>query len=203
MQNLTSATIDSNNILTIDIENGDSVTVDLSQYLDDKDQQLLSLSGNKLFISNGNFVTLTDLDATNELQNITISNDTVFLSNGGFVVLPPKTIDTDQQNLTYASIDSNNVLTIGIENGDSVTVDLSQYLDNTDNQQLSITGDTIYLSNGGYVVLPPGTVDTDQQNLTSATLDSNFILTIDIENGDSVTVDLSTFMDEKTSSNSA
>ena len=144
---------------------------------------------------------------------------------GGYVVLPPKAVDMDQQNLTSATLDSNNILTIDIENGDSVTVDLSSFLDDTDEQnltsatldsnniltidiengdsvtvdlskflddtdtdqqQLSRNGDTIYLTNGGYVVLPPGTVDTDDQSLTSATLDSNNILTIDIENGDSV-----------------
>ena len=107
-----------------------------------------------------------------------------------FVVLPPKTIDTDQQNLTSATLDSNLILTINIENGDSVTVDLSTLMDNKDQQQLSLNGDTIYLTNGGYVLLPPKMVDTDRQNLTYATLDSNNILTIDIENGDSVTVDL-------------
>ena len=54
--------------------------------------------------------------------------------------------DTDEQNLTSAILDSNNVLTIDIENGDSVTVDLSSFLDDT---------------------------DTDEQDLTSAVLDSN------------------------------
>jgi hypothetical protein len=39
---------------------------------------------------------------------------------------------------------------------------------NTDNQTLSIAGNTISLTNGGSIDLPPGTVDTDQQNLSLA-----------------------------------
>ena len=207
-QNLTSATLDSNNILTIDIENGDSVTVDLSKFLDDTntDEQNLTsaiLDSNNVLtigIENGDSVTVDlskFLDDTNtDQQQLSRNGDTIYLTNGGYVILPPGVVDTDEQNLTSAILDTNNVLTIDIENGDSVTVDLSKFLDNTDAQTISRNGDTISLSNGGFIVLPPNTVNTDEQNLTSATLDSNNILTIDIENGDSVTVDLSKFLDD-------
>ena len=88
-QNLTSATLDSNNILTIDIERGDSVQVDLTSLLDDTDDQTLSVNGDTLFIEDGNYVLITDLfidadaDITNEIQTLSMSNDTIFLSSGG------------------------------------------------------------------------------------------------------------------------
>jgi hypothetical protein len=57
---------------------------------------------------------------------------------------------------------------------DSVGVD-------TDDQQLSISNDTIFLQDGGFVVLPSGAVDTDDQTLSISgdTLfiqDGNFVL---------------------------
>jgi hypothetical protein len=69
---------------------------------------------------------------------------------------------TDDQIITNFAINGN-TLTLTIENGNTVNVDLSQFLDNT-----------------------------DDQNLTSAILDPNTnILTISIENGNPVSVDLS------------
>ncbi|MGB5436822.1 MAG: hypothetical protein WBM98_13090, partial [Maribacter sp.] len=69
---------------------------------------------------------------------------------------------SDSQNLTLAG---NN---LSIDNGN--TVNLAVFLDNTDEQQLSINpaGTRISLTDGGFVDLPPGTVDTDEQQLTLA-----------------------------------
>ncbi|PQJ19962.1 hypothetical protein BSU00_11680, partial [Tenacibaculum sp. SG-28] len=129
-QNLTSASIDTNNVLTIAIENGSSASVDLSSIVSNTDAQTISLdaASNVLTLGNG-----TAADTTADLS--------VYLDN------------TDNQNLTSASIDTNNVLTIAIENGDPVTVDLSAY------------------------------INSDDQNLTSATIDASNILTIAIEDG--------------------
>jgi hypothetical protein len=93
-------TDDQDLILTGDllsIENGTG-SVDLSQYIDEdtdttNELQNLSLNGNELSISKGNFVILSgttdsDADSTNELQVISISDDTIYLTNGGFVKLP-------------------------------------------------------------------------------------------------------------------
>ena len=72
---------------------------------------------------------------------------------------------TDDQIITNFALNGNN-LTLTIENGNTVNVDLSQYLDNT-----------------------------DDQNLTGAVLDPNTnILTISIENGTPVSVDLSSLV---------
>ncbi len=49
--------------------------------------QILEIHGDTLFISNGNYVLLTDNDPTNEIQTLSISNDTLYLSNGNSVYL--------------------------------------------------------------------------------------------------------------------
>ena len=62
----------------------------------------------------------------------------------------------------------------------------------TDDQQLTLTGNTLAIEDGNTVDLSilnnPG---TDEQDLTGATLSGANILQIDIENGASATVDLS------------
>ena len=70
-----------NNVLSV---TGGS-SVDLSQYLDNTDNQTLSVTnGNELTISNGNTVTIdvndADSDLTNELQTLTVSNGMLMLS---------------------------------------------------------------------------------------------------------------------------
>ncbi|MEM9679716.1 MAG: T9SS type A sorting domain-containing protein, partial [Bacteroidota bacterium] len=69
-------------------------------------------------------------------------------------------------------------------------VDLSGYLDNTDAQDLELSGNTLSLTNDGTTVDLSAYVNTDSQNLTSATL-SGTTLTVEIQNGTSVNVDLS------------
>lgn len=120
------------------------------------DDQTLSVNGDTLFIDGGNFV-LIDTDPANEFQTITRSNDTVYLSSGGFVVLPAGTVDTDDQTLTLSNdtlfiADGNFVVLT--DNVDDADADATNEL-----QTLSIVDDTIYLSNGGSVVLPTDSVD--------------------------------------------
>ncbi|MCB9256226.1 MAG: collagen-like protein [Chitinophagales bacterium] len=122
-QNLTSASL-SGTTLTIDIENGNSVSVDLGSlavgldsiygqgdslvlvsnggldtaYVNlgastDTDDQTLSLSNDTLYISEGNFVVLSDnvndadADPTNELQTLSFDTDSLYLSNGGSIAI--------------------------------------------------------------------------------------------------------------------
>ena len=119
-------------------------------------------------INNSGFITSpddADADATNEIQTLTISNDTVFLSNGGNVVLPATAIGfngsftnltnipaglsdgDDNTQLTEAQVDAyaNNNGYLSTEVDGSITNEL---------QVLSISNDTIFLTNGGYAVLP-------------------------------------------------
>ncbi len=156
------------NILYI-TRNSDSTRIDLSPYLDNTDEQDLSLTQNLLSIENGNTVALNynDTSATNELQVLSISNDTIYLTNGGYVKLP-------QDNVDDADPDPGNEIqdlsliddTLKITNNPAATdIDLSVYFDNTDQQDLSLNMDTLSLTNGGKVFLGGYLDNTDQQNL--------------------------------------
>ncbi|MCP4442083.1 MAG: tail fiber domain-containing protein [Aureispira sp.] len=111
---------------------------------------------------------------------------------------------TDDQNLTGATL-AGTTLTIDIESGTSVAVDLAALQDGvgTDDQNLTsavLAGTTLTLGieNGNPVSvnlagLQDGT-GTDDQNLTSAVL-AGTTLTIDIENGNPVAVNLAALQD--------
>ncbi|MBG15453.1 MAG: hypothetical protein CL853_03775, partial [Crocinitomicaceae bacterium] len=245
-QNLTGATLSGTN-LTIDIEDGNSTSVDLSSLQDGVDD--------------------ADNDPANEFNtNVSLNGDTLQITDGGGT----QSIDlsnlsgSDNQNLTGATLSGTN-LTIDIENGNSTSVDLSTLQDGVDDadnnptnelQTLSLlSGNTLYLSvSGDSVVLPSisfiagagidinsgiisntgdgdndpnnelisnaalspsndfliidegsgnfTSIDvsdlnnsgTDNQDLIGASL-SGTNLTIDIENGSSTTVDLSSLQD--------
>ena len=143
--------------------------------------QALSISNDTVYLSNGGFVKLpagfngqyssltgaptnvsaftndtgyltsfTEVDGsiTNELQALTLSNDTIYLSNGGFVKLPAG-FNGQYSSLTGAptnvSAFTNDAGYLISELDGSVTNEL---------QTLSISNDTVYLSNGGFVKLP-------------------------------------------------
>ena len=125
-----------------------------------------------------------DADPSNEIQVLSISNDTLYLSNGGFAILPVDKVndaDADPSNEIQTLTKSGS--TISLTNGGSVTVFDGNYnnLSNTPNiptktsdltndsgfitieqdssatnelQTLSISNDTIFLTNGGFVKLP-------------------------------------------------
>ena len=181
---------------TLYIEDGTAVL--LSKYLDNTDSQNLSISGSTLSISGGNSVTLpagggpnNDDDSTNEIQNLSLSGNTLSISNGNSVTLASGAVnhDNDSTNELISSfILSNDTLSITDAAG-TKQVGLGTYLDNTDAQALTISGDTIYLSNGGFVKLPAGggvNNDNDSTNeIQSLTLSGN---TLSISNGNSVTL---------------
>jgi glyoxylate utilization-related uncharacterized protein len=118
--------------------------------------------------------TEVDGSITNELQTLSISNDTIYLSNGGFVKLPPNA-SVSWNNITNlpSSIDSiiNNQYQIdysNVNNTPNIPTNTSQlnndagFITNevdgsitNELQTLSISNDTIYLTNGGFVKLPP------------------------------------------------
>ena len=101
-------------------------------------------------------------------------------------------VNTDNQAL---SLETSNILTLE----DGGTVDLSGYLDNTDNQNidsLGLSGNilTVGIENGTAQTVDLSTLNnsgTDNQNLIGATLNGSNVLQIDIEDGNSATVDLS------------
>ena len=131
----------STNILTIGIENGTSQTVDLSNLVNDADNNI-----------------------TNEIQDLSINTST-------------------------------NILTI-TNNSLATNINLSSYLDNTDAQTLSLTGNTLSISNGNNVTLTDNVNDADSnpsneiQNLSVGSGSSTSSI-ININGGSGVTIQVS------------
>ncbi|MFT5738222.1 MAG: hypothetical protein ACI9SG_002574, partial [Maribacter sp.] len=184
-QNILGGAVDGNT-LRIDVEGGNSGTIDVSSLTGTgTDNQTLNLNGNLLEITGGNNVNLVGyLDNTDE-QELTIVGTRISLTDGGFVDLPAGTVDTDEQQLT--------IVGTRISLTDGGFVDLPAGTVDTDEQQLTIAGTRISLTDGGFVDLPAGTVDTDEQDLTIAGT------TLNITNG--VGVDLSPILGDTNTDN--
>ncbi|SFR31625.1 hypothetical protein SAMN04490243_0298, partial [Robiginitalea myxolifaciens] len=187
--------------LTIGIENGSNETVDLSSLADNTDDQNLTLSGNTLSIEDGNNVDLSGyLDNTDD-QNISGSGLsgttlTIGIENGTDETVDLSSlVGTDDQDLTGATLNGSNVLQIDIENGSSTSVDLSSLADNTDDQNLTLSGNTLSIEDGNNVDLSGYLDNTDDQNISGSGL-SGTTLTIGIENGTNETVDLASLVDD-------
>ncbi len=140
-QNLTGATLTGNS-LQIDIEGGSSTTVDLSSLVGTDDQI-------------ANEVNITD--AAGNFTATEVEGALAELAAGS----------TDDQNIESLGVDvGTNILTVGIEDGTSQTVDLS------------------HLDDSG----------TDDQNIEGLALSGANVLTVGIEDGTSQTVDLSSLV---------
>ena len=157
--------------------NGFFVEKDVPANADFSDDQQLSISNDTLILEDGGFIDLSVYkDTFNQI-------DSTGIANLGFVAGPHTIDTDQQQldSVVFDPITSN--LTIYLQNGGSKTVNLSglsnnevigvsfsnpflniAFLDgtsidtdissvNTDNQQLSFSGDTLYLQNGGQVFL--------------------------------------------------
>ena len=170
-----SSEISENAVGSVEIRDGSIAPEDIANTVPD---QLLTTDENGIvqWEDSNDFYDLTfnKLDTTLTLERSTIAGVST-ISLGAL-------IGSDDQQL---NLDEN---ILSLENDDT-DIDLSTYL-----QQLSINpaGTEISLTNGGMVTLPNPTIDTDEQNLGNATL-ANEILTINIENGDATTADLSPF----------
>ncbi len=134
---------------TLYISNGQSV--DLTPYLDNTDEQEINLSGTDLSISNGNSISLDTLMDNTDEQQISFEGTELTITNGNTVLLDTLLDNTDEQNIEL------NGTTLSITNGNSVdlggTVDLDADPTN-ELQVLSISNDTIFLTDGGFVKLP-------------------------------------------------
>ncbi|HQU66374.1 MAG TPA: hypothetical protein PK769_12945, partial [Flavobacteriaceae bacterium] len=147
-------------------------TVDLSSYLDNTDNQVADV-----FQLNGNNLELS-------LEDDGVATQTVDLS--GYLD------NTDNQNISGSGL-AGNILTIGISGGTSEDVDLSVFNNpGTDDQQISLSGNILNLEDGGSVDLSGYLDNTDNQNISGSGLAGN-ILTIGISGGTSEDVDLSVF----------
>jgi len=113
-----------------------SDTIDLSGYLDNTDSQNLSLTGTTLDISGGTGIDLLGFLDNTDTQELSLNGTTLAIT-GNATTLDLSVLQdgtgTDSQNLVSAVVVGNN-LTIAIENGDPVTVDLSPILSNLETQ---------------------------------------------------------------------
>ncbi|GEM_PF-2689264 len=158
----------------LDISNGNSV--DLSGYLDNTDNQDLTLAGNTLSLTNdGTPVDLSVYLDNTDNQDLTLAGNTLSLTNDGTPVDLSGYLDnTDNQDLSLAG----NTLSLS---NDGTTVDLSGYLDNTDDQvvdQFDLTGSILNLSLEGDGAAPY-TVDLSQFSLPSMVGNAGNYLTTD------------------------
>ncbi|WP_430930938.1 hypothetical protein [Robiginitalea biformata] len=231
-QNLTGASL-TGNTLQIDIEDGSSASVDLSTLVDDADAdptnelQTISRTGTDVTLSDGGG-TVSVADNDNDSSNETNTAFAVNAGNleitdaAGTLSVPVSSLGSDDQNISGSGL-SGTDLTIGIENGtnevvdlsslldntddqnltlagnslsieDGNSVDLSGYLDNTDDQNLTLAGNTLSIEDGNSVDLS-GFVSTDDQNISGSGL-SGTDLTIGIENGTNEVIDLSSLVDD-------
>ncbi len=164
------------------------------------DDQNLTLAANSLSIEDGNSVDLSGyLDNTDD-QNLTGASLTgntlqIDIEDGSSASVDLSALvddaDADPNNEIQDMSLAGNTLSL---TGDATTVDLSGYLDNTDDQNLTLAGNTLSIEDGNSVDLS-GFVSTDDQNLTGASLTGN-TLQIDIEDGSSASVDLSSLVDD-------
>ena len=160
----------------------DGTTVDLTSYLDNTDAQTLTLTGTTLDIANGNSVDLSAIDTDTQLNEAQVD---AFVANNGYLTSFTE-VDGDATN----EIQDISLVGTDLTISSGSTIDLSGIDTDTDDQTLSLTGTTLTIADGNSVDLAIIDTDTDAQNLTAATL-TGTILQIDIENGTSVSVDLS------------
>ena len=168
-QNISGSSLSNSNVLTIGIEDGNSETVDLSSLVDDADADPTNEYNTSMSIDGSNVLNLVDgggtksadlssyLDNT-DAQDLHLSGNTLSLTNDATTVDLSAYLDnTDDQNISGSSLSSSNVLTIGIEDGNSETVDLSSLVDDADadptneyNTSMSIDGSNVLnLVDGG------------------------------------------------------
>ncbi len=143
-----------------------STPVDLSGYLDDTDTQLTEAEVDVFVGNNGYLTSEVDGSLTNEIQDLQLVGNELTITRNGTATtidLSPYLDNTDTQ-LTEAEVDAfannNGHLTSEVDgsitneiqdlqllgndleitnNGSATTIDLSGYLDNTDDQTLSVS----------------------------------------------------------------
>lgn len=119
--------------------------------------QILSISNDTIYLANGGFVVLQDNSSTNELQDLIQLNDTSFVISG-----TNDTILINNQFLSLGAV-SPNARRIVISNGNYIDVNIEDLDSDSTNemQTISQSNDTIYLSDGGFVVVSGGSGETN------------------------------------------
>lgn len=126
----------------------------------DSDDQDLGLAGNTLSLTND----ATPVDLSPFLDNTDNQGTDVFQLNGNNLELSLQNdgVATQTVDLSgFTNTDNQDLSLAGNTlslTNDGTTVDLSAYLDNTDNQTLTYAGNTLTIANGNSVTIPNGDV---------------------------------------------
>ena len=174
---------DTNQILsfsndTVYLSNGGFV--DLGPYLDNTDNQQISISDNEILLEDGGSITIPQSQITysqSDSNSVLVEGDIVNSGNGVileyyFNSLPLFTSGsgsgTDDQNLSDFTLDDQGMLSISIEDGNTVTADLSSLDVEVEPQTLGIIGSVISISDGNSITLPVDQFEanTDDQQLS-------------------------------------
>jgi hypothetical protein len=164
------------NILKIS-RNPQATEIDLGPFLSNTDNQILEIINDSLAISGGNKIKI-DLSSTNEIQDLSISQSNVLKITGNpsatEIDLKPFLDNTDSQilqilndslsitggNKVFVDLSTTNEIQDLILNSDTLSItrnpnatriNLKPYLDNTDNQILFKTNDSLAISGGNKI----------------------------------------------------
>jgi hypothetical protein len=167
---------------TLELTSDDGVDqVDLSAYLDNTDEQDLSLSGNDLNITGGTGVSLSAFKDNTDEQDLSLSGNNLNITGGTGVSLSAFKDNTDTQDLSLSGD------TLSLTDGGSVS--LAAYKDNTDTQDLALSGNNLSLTNGGTISLAAFKDNTDNQDIASVLANGTNAGDRDITNLDDVDID--------------
>ena len=108
--------------------------------------------------------TINSIDTDNDAQTLSLAGNTLSISNGNFVTLPTGTTYTAGTGIGIAgNVISNSApdQTVVLNGAGATTITLSAYpnftISSTDAQTLSLAGNILSISNGNNVTLPTGT----------------------------------------------
>ncbi|MEP2315682.1 hypothetical protein, partial [Eudoraea sp.] len=144
------------NILTVGIENGSDLTVDLSGLVADGSETIVTGAGINVVTGTGTtadpyVITATEVDGsvTNEVNTVFAVNagNLEITDSDGTLSVPLASLGTDDQNIDVLTLNgATNILTVGIENGSDLTVDLSGLV--ADGSETVVTGAGINVVTG-------------------------------------------------------
>ena len=182
--------------LILSIEEGNSVTVDLSSLIGTDDQTIQTqLNGTDLILSiedgKSQTVDLSSLVGTDDQTIQTQLNGTDLIlsiedGNNQTVDLS-SLIGTDDQTLSSNLV--GNTLNLEIENGNNLSIDLSSFDNQTIQSQLNGTDLIISIDGGNSVTVDLSTlIGTDDQTLSTSLVGN--VLNIEIEDGNTTSIDI-------------
>ena len=166
------------------LENGGEV--DLNALISNSQAQHLSLQGSILVLENGGSVDLSPLfSADQDHQQLSLSNTELILERGGRVDLAPLISTPPAQKIDHFKLVSNTLeLSLSSDGEEPHKINLNSL--NTDDQQLSLTSNTLTLEDGGQVDLSNFYDNTDAQTISLSIPDTN-TLNLKISNGNTIT----------------